>query len=107
MSGGSMEPGERVLALRNATATEVFVFGEGTYLGELTIPPGTPTPIGVTTEANTFKNVCIQLDDGALVWGCQCWWGPVEMTRQKFAGRTLIDLPASDRPANPPLPDAA
>lgn len=36
------QPGDRVVAIRNATDTTMFVYGRGTYLGEVPVPGWDP-----------------------------------------------------------------
>lgn len=40
-------------------------------------------------------NPCIYLDSGDVVWGFQCWWGPVERFERKFGNtpRVLVPVP--------------
>jgi hypothetical protein len=40
-------------------------------------------------------NPKIELDDGAVVWGCQCWWGPGDENdlETKAAGRRIVTVP--------------
>ena len=37
-----------------------------------------------------WKNPRITLDDGRVVWGCQCWWGPEEAIRKRIEGLKII-----------------
>ena len=32
-----------------------------------------------------ITNPQLRLDDGQLVWGCECWWGPEAQIRQQVA----------------------
>lgn len=89
----------RVYAVRNATETTVYAYGGGVYVGDKPVPVGTMTCFGVIdqkflnlTEGN-FTNPCIELDQGGVVWGCQCWWGEEEPSREKFQGREEIIVP--------------
>lgn len=75
----------RVVAVRSATDTEVLSFGPGLYVGDEQ-PPGFP-----------FDNPKINLDDGSVVWGYQCWWGAEEDFETSFIqGRTVTVVPAPD-----------
>lgn len=59
------EIGEKVGAILSgdsATSTVKFL-GWGTYRG-LEKPPNYP-----------YENPKIELDDGKIVWGFECWWG--------------------------------
>lgn len=52
------------------------------------------------------KNPVIALDSGGYVWGAECWWGEATPdTPQNWAkGRTIIAVPAPQRPAGEVLP---
>lgn len=56
--------GDRVGAISHEEEGVSYLFGYGVYEGDK-LHPG----LG-------FNNPCIKLDSGALVWGCECWWGP-------------------------------
>ena len=101
--------GDRVLVLKSASKDkrEAYVYGEGTYVGNLAPPLGTKTPFGDVDEsilAAGFKNPCIKLDDGRIVWGCQCWWGHPNSVRKQLAGYTEVLVDVGEL-ANPPLPE--
>lgn len=52
----------RVTALRNTKDDVAYVFGDGVYVGDEPCPlmDGIPDPK-------------IELDNGGVVWGMQCW----------------------------------
>ena len=58
--------GDRVGAVLSAGAGAVKLLGYGVYAGH-------------------FK-----LDDGRVVWGCQCWWGPEDKVRQMIGDRRVV-----------------
>ena len=99
--------GARVGALLSANNTEVHLLGFGVYDGEQEPPFG---PMGAPKEDYEavlkemkdagqvpadyiWKNPRITLDNGRVVWGCQCWWGPEESIRRRIEGLKII--PAS------------
>lgn len=74
------EQSHRVVALMSVTAEEVKIFGHGVYLGDFT-----PTEEEAKLHPNLefvrmvgAENPKIQLDDGNIVWGAECYWGPEE-----------------------------
>ena len=97
--------GERVFAVLSATPEEVILLGFGVYVGD----ESSPAPMGfvravfgVTTWEEFDRVVAedtgretnpaarpthpkIVLDDGQVVWGPECWWGP-EASYPKFRG---------------------
>lgn len=98
--------GQRVGAISHSDTKEgvLFLFGYGVYLGEFMPPKGTPGLWGMDASETGNPNPCIKLDNGALVWGCQCWWGPEDQVRatvDKF--KDVRDQPLPD---NPPCEEA-
>lgn len=99
--------GYRVVAMRDGDGENkiAYIYGEGTYVGRLRPPNGTKTMLGPVDDSfpKDWRNPCIVLDDGRVVWGCQCWWGPVEKMRKRFGDYTweTVDVGVL---GNPPLP---
>lgn len=94
------EPGMRVGAILSADAETVHLLGYGVYDGDMPAPFG---PLGMTTDEYLeggrltlghdpppFKNPRITLDDGRVVWGCQCWWGPEAEVQASIGDRKVI-----------------
>lgn len=82
--------GQRVAAIMDASATDVRLFGYGTYVGD-EVPPPEIQFMGMHIDVPNPK---IVLDDGKVVWGCECWWGPEEETKAKLGSRTvtMVDI---------------
>lgn len=97
--------GTRVGAILSATSDTVHFLGYGVYDGEHEPPFG---PFGMPKEEHdkiinemkssgqlpadyAWKNPRITLDDGRIVWGTQCWWGPEETIRQKIGSRHVVN----------------
>jgi hypothetical protein len=74
-SGGIVNlpnPGERIAAIYEAciaTSTCHFL-GWGVYEGDFVPPP----EINPTLNQGA-PNPRLRLDNGQIVWGCECWWG--------------------------------
>jgi hypothetical protein len=75
------EVGDRVFAVRNADEKTVYMFGRGIYQGR---QAGGPLQ---------FPNPKIELDGGAVVWGCECWWGREDRADEYIAGRAVEIVP--------------
>lgn len=84
-----MEPGTRVYALVGNKEHGVEVLGEGTYVGD-EVPV---EAVGWMAEAlveEQMANPKIALDNGGVVYGCECWWGSLEKTRARLEGQVLV-----------------
>lgn len=79
-----MKKGERVGAIRNANEEIVYLYGFGTYQGyEIHPVIGIPNPK-------------ILLDNGNVVWGCECWWGSEEKVKQMIGNRKIEFVSVDD-----------
>jgi hypothetical protein len=99
-----------VCAICSADKDTVRLFGCGVYEGLLPVPDGTPGAFGTPEEIierarNILPGVAddvlrerlkpiltnprILLDNGAHVWGWQCWWGPEEKIKEAIGGRKV------------------
>lgn len=78
------KPGMRVGAIQDADQQVVNLFGYGVYNGDepCEMLGGMPNPK-------------ITLDNGSVVWGCQCWWGPEEAIKSKVGDRKVNIVPVS------------
>jgi hypothetical protein len=76
--------GARVGAILKTSGATVWLLGYGIYLGEQIPDPA----LGVTFFGApvTSPNPAIVLDSGEVVYGCECWWGPVEFIQRKVLG---------------------
>ena len=75
------EVGSRVGAIRDADGegSVINVYGYGVYEGDH-IPPD-----DVGGYNFGFPNPRIKLDNGTIIWGCECWWGPEDKIQKKVA----------------------
>ena len=73
-----MNKGQRVGAIFSAKDSVVQFLGYGEYVGDK-IPPAN---IGGFNLG--LPNPKIRLDNGEIVWGCECWWGPEEKIRKSL-----------------------
>ncbi len=91
-------PGDRVGAFVSVVDGVALFLGYGTYVGN-DIPPFS----GLTSQAAALEglrasNPKIVLDDGEVVWGCQCWWGSEAdvkaelLTMTKVVPVTIADI---------------
>ena len=86
------DPIRRIGAIRNSENGIVYMFGFGTYEGE-EVPPndekGERGLIGLLYKANR-KNPKLKMDNGTIVWGCECWWGDEDKIKEKIRDRKIV-----------------
>jgi len=96
--------GSRVVAIHSATKDVVYLLGYGIYDGEYEPPFGAfgmpkaehdamvaeMKASGELPQDYVWTNPRITLDDGRVVWGAQCWWGPEEVVRRQIGGREIV-----------------
>lgn len=92
-----MKIGTRVGAVAYANQETVALYGYGTYRGD-EVPPAGVKCLGVDIGSLGIPNPKIVLDDGKVVWGCQCWWGPEEKVRGMVGDREVVMV---DQPGGP------
>jgi hypothetical protein len=78
------EVGERVGAILSGNAQGMKLLGYGTYQGEEIPPKGIPGGMGDMLHEAGVENPKILLDNGDVVWGCQCWWGSEEKVKTRI-----------------------
>jgi hypothetical protein len=81
--------GDRVGAILSADSKEVRLLGYGKYAGS-EIPPKGITLMGVPLAEFGIENPKILLDDGKVVWGCECWWGPEDKVKNTIGKRRVV-----------------
>jgi hypothetical protein len=83
----------RVGAMSNSDNDEVVLFGYGEYVGD-EVPPPEIIFMGLSLNEMNHKNPKIVLDNGKVVWGCECWWGSEEKVKASIGGRVvrIVDI---------------
>lgn len=101
----TQEP-KRVFAILKSDEKTVYLFGFGHYVGHEVPPqntPGHPGFMGVEGR----ENPKIVLDNGKVVWGCECWWGAIKEYDRIAKGREVKEVDIDElRKAvyeNPPI----
>ena len=80
-----MKIGDRVGAIKSADKEVVRFYGYGTYTGG-EVPP---KEVDEFLSELELENPKIELDNGNIVWGCQCWWGSEEKVKQMIGNRAV------------------
>jgi hypothetical protein len=93
-----MKVGDRVMAVCGEDPGKgiVEVFGCGVYEGEF-IPVEAVGVIGRLLRDNKRTNPRIRLDNGGVVYGCECWWGPIEKVQKRLAGKKCVEVRIEDK----------
>lgn len=115
-----MAIGDRVMALESMNDNVVRVYGCGVYEGDFPRPEESDGVFGTTAEMKatavelwgpeeswsdkqrksfeaSISNPRIRLDNGDVVWGCQCWWGDEEQTKRHIGLREIVIVPVPDK----------
>lgn len=85
------EIGDRIGAILSADREEVRLLGFGTYQGKEIPPPGINL-MGIDLNSIGLMNPKLLLDNGKIVWGCECWWGPEAEVRASFGNRRVAEV---------------
>lgn len=93
----SPQPGDRVGIVISADDYVVRMVGYGVRVEDSTPAVTVPGEYAAKLRKASLKNPCLQADDGTIVWGLECWWGP-ENSIKKWIGsrRVLIVKPHRD-----------
>ena len=80
-----INPGDRAGAIISADKeTKIVQFaGYGVYVGDIVPPPGIGL-FGLDFHDMGKTNPKIELDNGSVIWGCQCWWGHEEAVKKQI-----------------------
>jgi len=96
------EVGDRVGAICGSTETGIDFFGYGVYEGNHPLPVGTKTPFGeIEDDEMSFPNPRIRLNNGDVVYGCQCWWGSEADIKKKLEGYKVRIVPVPSKDPQP------
>jgi len=93
---GPWNSGERVGAVSHADDETLYLFGYGVYEGDFTPPeyadggPAGWLAMGMRKFGENWTNPRIRLDNGDVVWGCECWWADEEKVKRIIRGRNVV-----------------
>lgn len=86
-----MIEGTRVVAIQKATDDEVFIYGYGVYRGD-SVPPKGRNEHADLYNTLELPNPCIELDEGGMVFGFECWWGDEEKFKKWVGVRKITKV---------------
>lgn len=77
--------GDRIGAVISASAEtkSVEFAGYGVYIGD-EIPPEGIQFMGLDLHEMKRENPRLDLDNGQVIWGCQCWWGDLDTVAKQL-----------------------
>jgi len=76
-----MEANKRVGAVCSMDKEVITLFGYGVYEGDFIPDTDDITMMGLPLRKMGLANPRIRLDNGDVVWGCECWWGAEEIVK--------------------------
>ena len=82
----SVAVGGRVGAIRNGDGKTTWIYGYGVRL-EDSVPPESVGGFNLGISNPTLK-----MDDGTVVYGCECWWGPEEKIRERIKDTEVVTV---------------
>lgn len=85
-----MHLGERVGALYSLTSTIARLYGYGRYEGYKTPPKDAQGSLVIQLAEHGIPDHQIVLDNGTILWGCQCRWALESEVRKKISGKKVI-----------------
>lgn len=88
------KPGDRVYAIRNIEdeTKTVYLYGYGVYEGDYLPEGAANTSVAAMVKELGIDNPRIKLDNGKIVWGCECWWGEEEEFKKNADKFTVIEV---------------
>ena len=91
----------RVLAISHCEGNTCWIYGYGEYVGDF-IPKEAVGFMAELGREHKRPNPKIVLENGKVVYGCECWWGDAEKAEKEIIkGRKIIVVDIDeDRKAN-------
>lgn len=83
---------ERVIAVSHTDADSIYIFGRGTLVGREVPDESAVGAFADFLRHRNEKNPKILLDNGSVVWGCECWWGPEADEATFIGGRRVVEV---------------
>ena len=80
----SVPIGGRIGAILKSNTDTVHFIGFGVFTGYKT----PPKDVGGMNIG--MPNPKFEMDDGSIVWGCECWWGLEAKIQSMIANKTII-----------------
>lgn len=91
-----MEVNKRVGAVCSMDEKVLRLFGYGVYEGDFIPETDDIRLMGLPLKHMGLENPRIKLDNGDVVWGCECWWGTEEKVKTFEDGRAIEFININD-----------
>ncbi len=92
--GSKPSIGSYVGAVRELNSHTTYLYGFGTYEGNFQVGEDDgPQPKGKAAEIVQEKGALIpriRLDNGQVIWGCECIWGPDQEIKARMKNTTVV-----------------
>jgi len=82
----------RVGAILSSSENEVRFLGYGWYVGDHVPEYKEGAGMRNLMSKMDMTNPKIELDNGTVVYGCECWWGPEEKIKEHMEGRNVVEV---------------
>ncbi len=83
------KPGLRIGAFYSCDEQTLGLYGYGVYEGDEVPPEGIFSSEGPLTLVG-IPVPKLRLDDGTVIWGCECWWNDEATVKAWAEGRQII-----------------
>lgn len=83
---------KRIYAVLDANQDSVRLIGFGEYVGDEVPTQEAAGPMAQAMAEMGIPNPKLVMDNGEVVWGCECWWGPEEKWSKMAEGKTIINV---------------
>ena len=91
-----MKVGGRVGAILGSNEDgSIGFFGYGVYEGDF-IPTEAAGLLATIARELGHKNPRLKMDDGSIVYGCECWWGPEDRVRMLLENKIVNSVSIND-----------
>ena len=91
-----METNKRVGAVCSMDKKVLRLFGYGVYEGDFVPENDDVKLMGLPLSKMGLENPRIKLDNGDIVWGCECWWGEEDIVKGLEKDRTVEIISIND-----------
>lgn len=87
----SANVGDRAGAVISIKGGVAESLGFGVFSGQKIPDPKRPGQAGMLGRVG-IPNPCITLDNGDVVYGCECWWGAEDAIKAKLNGLKVEEV---------------